>query len=153
MGIEIERKFLVEDESWKSEAGEGLVCKQGYMVSESEKTVRVRIMGENGYLTIKGATKGITRSEFEYPIPVEDAEAMLGLCGGLVEKTRFLILHAGMTWELDIFAGDNEGLVMAEIELESEDQLFEIPEWAGKEVSDDIRYFNGYLSKVPFTQW
>ncbi len=153
MGIEIERKFLVKDDSWRTVAGEGRLCKQGYICSGNGKTVRVRILGHRAYLTIKGPTKGITRSEFEYGIPVHDAEAMLLLCGNLVEKVRYIIPHAGLKWELDVFAGANEGLVMAEVELKSESQPFELPEWAGKEVSGDSRYYNAYLSQHPFSEW
>jgi adenylate cyclase len=153
MGIEIERKFLVEGESWKGVASEGLECRQGYLVSTKEKTVRVRRIGSQAFLTIKGASSGITRSEFEYEIPVQDAEAILKLCDHVVEKIRYLIEHDGMTWELDVFAGANAGLVMAEIELEAEDQLFVLPAWAGKEVSCDPRYYNAALSKHPFSQW
>lgn len=154
MAIEIERKFLVEDESWKDGSTEGLVCWQGYLASDKTKAVRVRILGEWACLTIKGATTGITRSEFEYEIPVSDAESMMELCGdAIVEKIRYRIAHGGMTWELDVFEGANAGLVMAEIELEIECQLFEIPPWAGEEVSGDPRYYNASLSKQPFTTW
>jgi adenylate cyclase len=154
MGIEIERKFLVKDDSWKAEASAGLVCKQGYLVSDGGKTVRIRVMGTKAFLTIKGATRGLSRSEYEYEIPVPDAEGMLQLCATApVEKTRYLIEHAGMTWELDVFAGRNSGLVMAEIELEAEDQPFELPGWAGDEVSRDRRYYNSYLAAMPYSNW
>lgn len=153
MGIEIERKFLVKDESWKSNVGEGLVCRQGYLLSGEGTTVRVRVLGNQGFLTIKGGTTNITRTEFEYEIPVADAESMLAMCGNLVEKTRYFIMHAGWQWELDVFVGENAGLVLAEIELESESQTIEIPEWAGQEVSGDVRYYNAYLARHPFNQW
>ncbi len=153
MGIEIERKFLVTDDSWKATAGEGLVCRQGYLCSGDGKTVRVRVIGEKAFLTIKGPTNGISRSEFEYDIPAGDAEALLALCGDPVEKVRYFIPYAGMVWELDVFSGANEGLVMAEIELESEGQSFALPAWAGEEVSGDFRYYNAYLAKHPFTGW
>jgi adenylate cyclase len=154
MGIEIERKFLVKNEAWKSDDLEGLRCRQGYLIAEKEKTVRIRIIGERAFLTIKGKTAGITRSEFEYEIPVQDAEALLELCGGaVIEKTRYFIECAGMTWELDVFAGDNTGLVMAEIELEAEDQRFILPPWAGKEVSSEMRYYNASLASHPFSEW
>lgn len=154
MGIEIERKFLVEGDAWTAVAGEGVLCRQGYLDSGKGTTVRVRIMGTHAYLTIKGATSGITRSEFEYEIPVPDAEELLALCGdAVVEKERYFIDHAGMTWELDVFSGANDGLIMAEIELESENQLFELPDWAGAEVSADPRYRNGYLARHPFRDW
>ena len=153
MGIEIERKFLVQDESWKASADEGLCCRQGYLSSGSGRAVRIRIIGERAFLTIKGPTDGIARSEFEYEIPVADAEAILPMCGNVVEKTRFLIDYAGMQWELDVFDGANRGLVMAEIELESADQAFELPGWAGREVSGDPRYYNAYLAEHPFREW
>jgi len=155
MGIEIERKFLVDGDDWKAVAGTGLDCKQGYLSAEQAgNTIRVRIMGEQAYLTIKGATSGITRSEFEYEIPVPDAAKILELYGGVVvEKVRYLIEHGGMVWELDVFSGANEGLVMAEIELESEEQEFDLPDWAGKEVSVDPRYYNACLARQPFTAW
>ncbi len=111
-------------------------------------------MGNQAYLTIKGATSGITRSEFEYEIPVSDAESMLALCGdAIVEKKRYFIEHAGMTWELDVFSGANDGLIMAEVELESEDQSFELPDWVGPEVSADPRYRNSYLARHPSREW
>ena len=152
MGIEIERKFLVEGDAWKAVAGEGLACRQGYLDSGQGTTVRVRIIGEEAFLTIKGATSGITRSEFEYEIPVADAAEMLALCGeAIVEKRRYFIEHVGMLWELDVFSGANTGLVMAEIELETEEQFFDPPEWAGSEVSADPRYRNGQLARHPFS--
>ena len=153
MAIEIERKFLVSNEAWRVSAPDGLPCKQGYLAADGARTVRVRIIGGTGYLTIKGATSNISRVEFEYEVPVAEAEAMLKLCENVVEKTRYLIPHAGMTWELDVFEGANEGLVMAEIELEAEDQAFEKPDWAGEEVSGDKRYYNAYLSRQPFSTW
>jgi adenylate cyclase len=153
MGIEIERKFLVKNESWKTAADDGRICKQGYLCSGKGRTVRVRAIGGRAFLTIKGPTRGISRSEFEYAIPVEEAEAMLQLCGDLIEKTRYLILHAGMQWELDVFSGSNAGLVMAEVELDSEDRAIELPDWAGEEVSGDVRYYNSNLSQHPFNSW
>jgi len=151
MGIEIERKFLVEGDGWRAAAGEGVACRQGYLDSGKGTTVRVRIIGEQAFLTIKGATSGITRSEFEYEIPVADASEMLALCGeAIVEKRRYFIEYADMTWELDVFSGSNAGLVVAEVELEAEDQLFELPPWAGPEVSSDPRYRNGHLARRPF---
>ena len=153
MGKEIERKFLVEGDAWKRAAQEGLPCRQGYLVADESKTVRVRIIGTRAFLTVKSKTSGISRSEFEYAIPVEDAESMLALCDQGVEKTRYLILHEGMTWELDVFEGANRGLVMAEIELTEESQSFALPSWIGKEVSSDPRYYNACLSKHPFSTW
>lgn len=154
MAIEIERKFLVADDSWKGAVHKSLVCKQGYLVSNSEKSVRIRVIGTKAFLTIKGATQGLSRSEYEYEIPVIDAEGMLQLCSAPpVEKTRHYIMHGGMTWELDVFEAANAGLVMAEIELTSEEQPFDLPPWVGKEVSGDERYYNGYLSKRPYSLW
>ncbi|MEA2068607.1 MAG: CYTH domain-containing protein [Verrucomicrobiota bacterium] len=150
MGVEIERKFLVKNDSWKDQAPEGRICRQGYMVSDRKRTVRVRIMGDQGYLTVKGATDGISRMEFEYEIDRSDAAYMLMLCETVVEKTRYLIEHQGMSWELDVFGGANTGLVMAEIELESENQPFSVPDWVGKEVSSDPRYYNANLARNPF---
>jgi adenylate cyclase len=154
MGIEIERKFLVKDGTWKAVASEGAVCRQGYLVSAEEKTVRVRVMGSQAFLTLKGKTSGITRPEFEYEIPMQDAEAILELCGNaVIEKTRYFIEYDGRTWELDVFAGANAGLVMAEIELETEGQSFLLPPWAGQEVSSEPRYYNAALAEHPFTEW
>ena len=153
MGIEIERKFLVKDGSWKEQSDEGLVCRQGYLASDRESTVRVRVIGDKGFLTIKGATYGLSRSEYEYEIPAIDAEGMLQFCRSMVEKTRYLIEHGGMTWEVDVFGGYNGGLVLAEIELESEDQEFDLPDWAGEEVSGDVRYYNSHLAQHPFRSW
>jgi CYTH domain-containing protein len=153
MGVEIERKFLVKSDDWKSGVGQALQCRQGYLALDKKKTVRVRVMGQQAFLTVKGATAGISRMEFEYEIDVPDAEYMLMLCEHVVEKTRHFIEYEGMTWELDVFEGENAGLVMAEIELESEEQPFALPDWAGNEVSDDVRYFNGYLSKYPYRTW
>jgi adenylate cyclase len=152
MGIEIEHKFLVKNESWRDSVHKERACRQGYLVADKTKTVRVRIIGEKAFLTVKGSTIGTSRPEFEYEIPVPDAEALLTLCGErIVEKTRFYVEHAGMTWEIDVFIGASEGLVVAEIELASEGQPFEIPSWAGEEVSDDVRYYNAYLALHPFS--
>ncbi len=153
MGVEIERKFLVKSDSWKAANPNGLHCKQGYLVADGKRTVRARIMGDVGYLTVKGATSSISRMEFEYEVDQPDAAYMLMLCDDVVEKTRYFVEHDGNTWELDVFEGANEGLIMAELELESEDQTFELPDWAGEEVSGDKRYYNAYLSRNPFKSW
>ncbi len=153
MPLEIERKFLVISDEWKDAVAESKVCRQGYIVTDEKKTVRVRVIGDQGFLTVKGATDGYSRMEFEYEIDLADANYMLMLCEQLVEKTRHYIQHGGLLWELDVFEGLNAGLVMAEVELESETQQFEKPAWAGEEVSEDERYFNGYLSKHPFSRW
>ncbi len=153
MGVEIERKFLV-DTSKLPPLPQPYTIKQGY-IAASNATVRVRIRDEKAFLTLKGMTTGISRSEFEYSIPHADAEAMLAqLCEKpYIDKKRYLLEHAGHTWELDIFEGENEGLVIAEIELTGEEEMFERPEWVTTEVSDDPRYRNAYLVKKPFKSW
>lgn len=154
MAKEIERKFLVkDDETWRSVKGE--IYRQGYLSTVKERTVRVRTIGSRGYLTIKGLTKGATRLEFEYDIPVEDARQMLDeLCERpLIEKTRRKIEQDDLTWELDEFFGENQGLVVAEVELQDEDQTFTKPPWIGQEVTTDPRYFNANLVNNPYSQW
>ncbi|MDH5857306.1 CYTH domain-containing protein [Lampropedia aestuarii] len=152
MALEIERKFLVTGEGWRSAPSERL--SQGYLCHEPERTVRVRIAGEQAFLTIKGITQGATRQEFEYPIPVADAQSLLALCGaGVIDKYRHRFVHAGKTWEVDAFLGDNQGLVVAEIELASEDEVFDKPDWLGEEVTHDARYYNANLSTLPFVHW
>jgi adenylate cyclase len=154
MGVEIERKFLVRGERWKV-AGKGMLLRQGYLCSDPERVVRVRIEGEHATLTIKGKNRGATRSEWEYPIPREDAQHLLdALCERpLIEKVRHRIAHAGMLWEIDEFLGENAGLVVAEIELTSEDQAFARPNWLGEEVTHDARYFNANLLRHPYSAW
>lgn len=153
MGQEIERKYLVKGDSWR-EGAQGTLYRQGYLAKDAERTVRVRVAGEKAFLTIKGRTRGVSRAEYEYAIPMEDAEELLALCDGpLVEKTRHEIVHAGLTWEVDEFHGDNDGLVMAEVELEREDIAIDLPAWAGAEVSHDPRYYNSSLSKRPYKFW
>jgi len=154
MGQEIERKFLVAGTSWKDGAASTLI-RQGYLSSTKERAVRVRVAGGKAFLTIKGATHGITRTEFEYPIPVDDAEAMLdALCERpLIEKTRWAVVFAGFTWEVDEFHGKNAGLVVAEVELPSADTTPQLPAWIREEVSLDPRYFNANLVKNPFNSW
>ncbi|MBK6763810.1 MAG: CYTH domain-containing protein [Micrococcales bacterium] len=154
MGVEIERKYLVVGDAWRAQVVSATRIVQGYL-ARGEVTVRARIRGDRAYLTIKGRSQGIARSEFEYEIPVPDAEAMLTELaeGPVVEKTRHLIDVGGHTWELDVFAGANEGLVMAEVELADADEQFDLPQWAGEEVSDDPRYYNVNLAREPFSQW
>lgn len=154
MGVEIERKFLLQGDAWRG-LGQAVLLRQGYLSSARERVVRVRIEGEQAMLTIKGANVGATRGEWEYPIPLADAVELLdGLCEQpLIEKYRHRIEHAGMVWEVDEFLGANAGLVVAEIELGSEDQPFEKPEWIGAEVSGDARYYNANLIRHPFSQW
>lgn len=153
MAKEIERKFLVNGDAWKR--SKGTLYRQGYLSTVKERTVRVRLEGERAVLTIKGITRGATRAEFEYEIPFEDAEQLLDdLCERpLIEKTRYKIEHAGLTWEVDEFLNENAGLVVAEVELESEDQQFDLPEWLGEEVTRDPRYYNANLVSHPFTKW
>ena len=154
MSLEIERKFLVADPTvLMGLQGERLV--QAYIAATGRATVRVRIAGEHAWLTLKGATKGISRRELEYSIPVADAELCLAeLCAdGIVSKTRYRIPHAGHVWEVDVFDGANAGLVLAEIELSSDDERFERPSWLGEEVSGDPRYFNSQLAERPFGSW
>jgi adenylate cyclase len=154
MGKEIERKFLVKGDSWRSLA-EGVPYRQGYLNTEKLRTVRVRTVGSEGFLTIKGITVGATRLEYEYKIPAGDAnEILTGLCEKpLIEKNRYTIPQGEFNWEIDEFFGDNEGLIVAEIELKEEKQAFERPEWIGEEVTGDPRYFNSNLTAHPFTKW
>jgi len=154
VGVEIERKFLVRNQDWKS-LGQGVLLRQGYLSSAPERIVRVRIEGDAAMLTIKGRTSGMTRSEWEYPIPMEDARAFLdNLCERpIIEKYRYRIPFQGMVWEVDEFLGENTGLVVAEVELESEQQAFARPEWIGEEVTHDARYFNANLLRHPYTKW
>jgi adenylate cyclase len=152
MGIEIERKFLVSGDGWRQ--GEGTRYSQGYLNRDAQRTVRVRIAGERAFLTVKGISKGATRSEFEYAIPTSDARQLLKLAEGpVIEKIRRIVVHEGSRWEVDEFLGDNKGLVVAEFELESEDQHFTRPDWLGREVTDDARYYNSSLSAHPFKDW
>lgn len=152
MAVEIERKFLVIGQPWLQVPG--VVFRQGYLNRDKARTVRVRVAGDAGVLTIKGVSIGATRAEFEYPIPLADAEALLALCDGpLVEKTRHVLSHEGTVWELDVFAGENAGLVVAEVELQSEDQVFARPDWLGDEVTQDARYFNSNLAAHPYCRW
>ena len=154
MAQEIERKFLLASDKWRSGA-EGRQYRQGYLSTDKARTVRVRIVGERGLLTIKGLTRGISRLEFEYDIPLEDATRLLDeLCHRpLIEKTRYVVTHGGLTWEIDEFHGDNAGLIVAEVELASEDQEIKLPEWVGAEVSGDARYYNSNLAQHPFSKW
>ena len=154
MAKEIERKFLIKDEAWRSLA-KGTMYRQGYLNSVKERTVRVRTVGDKAFLTIKGITVGATRAEYEYPIPFDDCNAMLDTLAEkpIIEKKRYKIPQGQFTWEIDEFFGENQGLIVAEIELESEDQKFDKPDWIGEEVTGDPRYFNSNLIKHPFTKW
>lgn len=152
MAIEIERKFLVVGDAWRDASA--VFYSQGYLNRDKARTVRVRIAGEEAFLTIKGISKGACRAEFEYPIPLWDARELLVLCEQpLIEKYRRKILHDGFVWEVDEFVGENAGLIVAEIELPAEDTVFTLPEWVGEEVTQDVRYFNSSLSKKPFSSW
>ena len=156
MNIEIERKFLVKDESFKSMATESHRLTQGYICKENGRTVRVRLWDDKGYLTIKGAgsASGMSRYEWEKEISAEDARDLFMLCqSGIIDKTRYIVPVDGKTFEVDEFYGENVGLVMAEIELESEDAAFTRPSWLGKEVTGDRRYYNSMLSVHPFSEW
>ena len=154
MALEIERKFLLKDSSWRNVVKTETAIKQGYLNSEIERTVRVRVLGGKGFLTIKGKTENLTRKEFEYEVPLEDAQEMISLCENpVIEKIRYTVLLDGLTWEIDEFFGINEGLVVAEVELESEDHQFVTPEWVGTEVSSDSRYYNSALLSNPYSTW
>ncbi|MDP7100613.1 MAG: CYTH domain-containing protein [Rhodospirillales bacterium] len=154
MAQEIERKFLITGEAWR-ELAKGTAYRQGYLSTVKERTVRVRTIDDKGFLTIKGITVGATRAEYEYEIPAGDANEMLDdLCEQpIIEKKRYKVPLDGFIWEIDEFGGVNEGLIVAEIELESEDQEFNKPDWIGDEVSGDPRYFNSNLIANPFTTW
>jgi len=150
----LERKFLVKDDSFKQE-GHSVYIHQGFISTQKERVVRVRIAGKKAYLTVKGISKGAERAEFEYRIPMRDAKYMLGhLCSGPgIEKNRYYINKEGFIWEVDEFLGDNAGLVIAEIELDSEDQEYPVPDWLGEEVTGDPRYYNSNLVEKPFRSW
>ena len=161
MPNEIERKFLVTSDDWRATAHEVVPMAQGYINDQASMesgaqraSVRVRVAGDRAFLNLKSSGAGHTRQEFEYPIPLEDGRALLALCvGGLIEKRRHHVHHAGHLWEVDEFLGDNAGLVVAEIELDAADQRFERPSWLGAEVTDDVRYYNLALASHPFTSW
>jgi adenylate cyclase len=154
MGKEIERKFLVKGNAWQNLA-EGTFYRQGYLSTIKERTVRVRTVGDKGYLTIKGIMVNATRAEYEYAIPVEDANEMLNtLCEQpLIEKTRYTINSGGLTWEIDEFTDENQGLMVAEVELNEVGQAIDLPEWIGEEVTGDPRYFNASLVAHPYSKW
>jgi adenylate cyclase len=154
VGIEIERKFLVRGDGWRA-LGQPVLLRQGYLSSDPARTVRVRIEGGQATLTIKGKSVGATRGEWEYPIPLEQAAELLDrLCEQpLIEKYRSRIAVGGHTWEVDEFLGANAGLIVAEIELAAEQESFALPDWAGEEVTGDVRYYNSSLIRLPFSQW
>jgi adenylate cyclase len=151
MPVEIERKFLVRSDDWRGDAGPGQRFCQGHLAKDGQASVRVRRASDKAYLTVKGSRSGITRAEFEYEIPVEHAEEMLEtLCvRPLLEKTRYCVVHDGLTWEVDVFSGPADGLVVAEIELSAADQPVSMPGWVGPEVTDDPRYRSSAIVKAP----
>ena len=161
MGIEIERKFLLASDGWRAQASRHVRMAQGYLndadavtTGRQHVSVRVRIAGDVAHLNIKSREAGPSRQEFEYPIPLHEAEALLALCvGGRIEKQRHYVTHAGHLWEIDVFDGDNAGLMVAEIELASEDEVFARPDWLGSEVTDQNRYYNLMLAERPFSHW
>ena len=154
MGKEIERKYLVTSRSFKKNASYVQEIRQGYLSIDEQKVVRLRTLDDKGFITIKSKVTDFTRNEFEYEIPKDEAiEMMQTLCPGLLEKTRYVVSFEGMKWEVDEFFNENQGLILAEIELESENQSFEKPSWLGKEVTQDYRYYNAYLSRHPFRKW
>lgn len=156
MNIEIERKFLVKNLNYKSESFEKKYIKQGYLNSDKNRTVRIRVSNNTGFITIKGKSNknGTSRFEWEKEITVTEAEELLLLCEPtIIEKTRYLIKVGYHTFEVDEFAGDNSGLVVAEIELNTEDEVFEKPDWLSKEVTGDLKYYNSNISKLPFINW
>jgi len=154
MPLEIERKYLVRNDSWRM-PGKGTRYRQGYLSTEPARNVRVRVGADRGFITVKGLTVNTTRLEYEYAIPVEDANEMLdALClKPIIEKVRYTIEHAGLLWEVDEFEGENAGLVVAEVELAEADQTILLPDWIGEEVTDDPRYYNASLIANPFTSW
>lgn len=153
MALEIERKFLLKGDDWR--IGQGTMYRQGYLNSDKNRNVRVRVINDRGYLTVKGISQGAARVEYEYKIPKAEADAMLdNLCEQpLIIKRRFKIDFKGFVWEVDEFFGDNQGLIIAELELENEDQVFTKPEWIGEEVTGDPKYFNANLIHCPYTTW
>ncbi len=161
MGTEIERKFLTTGDGWRDAAHAVIPMAQGYINDmgamdrgEQKASVRVRVQGDAAYLNLKSRELGHTRQEFDYPIPVADARALLALCvGGVIDKRRHLVRHEGHLWEVDEFLGDNAGLVVAEIELQHADAAFALPDWAGVQVTDSARYYNLALASRPYAQW
>lgn len=155
MATEIERKFLLVNNDWRKEITRQVLMRQGYLSGTEKASVRVRVAGDKASLNIKSATLNITRKEFEVDLPVDDAHEMLNLLceQPLIEKTRYYVPNGLHTWEIDVFSGDNDGLVVAEIELQDEQEPFNKPAWLGKEVSDDPRYYNVCLVKHPFCDW
>ena len=154
MGTEIERKFLLANDTWRKKIQKSTIIRQGFLNTAPERTVRIRQKGDKGFLTIKGKNEGIARQEFEYEIPLNEAQELLNMClPHLIEKERFIVLENDLIWEIDVFEGNNKGLIVAEVELENIAQTIILPAWVGQEVSDDIRYYNSNLSQHPFVNW
>lgn len=154
MAIEIERKYLLASEQWRAEVSRSQRMAQAYFANTETASMRVRIAGERAWLNIKGMTIGASRPEYEYEIPLADAEEQLTLCmPGQIDKTRHYVERDGLVWEIDEFHGDNSGLIVAEVELESEEQSITKPDWLGSEVTGDARYYNVMLAKTPYSQW
>ena len=154
--IEIERKFLVTSKAFKAEANQHYIIKQGFLNTNPERTVRVRIKDNEAFMTVKGKSSDnhLSRFEWEKTISIKDAEALLKLCEkGVIDKTRYEVIVGNHTYEIDVFECDNKGLVVAEVELSAEDEAFEKPEWLGKEVTGNVRYYNSQLSKNPYKNW
>ena len=154
MGIEIERKFLVNSDLWRDSVAQVQRIKQGYLQMDPERTVRVRLLNDHAFLTIKGKTKGLSRVEFEYEIPFEEGVQLLQLCTRPpIEKTRHCVEQGSLTWEIDVFEGNFDGLVMAEVELATEQEQVDLPDWVGQEVSDQARYFNSQMYASEQNSW
>lgn len=155
MAVEIERKYLVINDKWKSSVESEAVMKQAYLATVENASIRVRVAKGKAYLNIKSSTQGIRRSEYEYEIPVQDGEEMLLnlTAGSVIDKVRYKVRCGEHIWDLDVFHGENAGLVVAEVELNTEDEVFEIPVWAGEEVSGDPKYYNASLVKHPYCDW
>lgn len=153
--MEIEHKYLVRKDLWYAvHKTVGVNIRQGYLLTDPEKTIRIRITGTQAFLTIKGPSENATRAEYEYPIPITEAEELLQLCSNpVIEKTRYRIEYEGKTWEVDEFFGENEGLIIAEIELTSAEEKYTKPAWVGDEVTSDPRYYNAYIAQHPFAGW
>jgi adenylate cyclase len=155
MGLEIERKFRVAGDAWRAQVSQSTLLRQGYIANTARASVRVRLAGEAGWLSIKAMTRGLSRAEYEAAIPAQEANEMLDrLCEGpLIEKWRHIVIYQGNRWEIDEFLGENAGLVIAELELEAEDAVFARPSWLGLEVTHDERYYNFRLAEKPFRHW
>jgi adenylate cyclase len=155
MAIEIERKFLLQNENWRAYVSHSVIYKQGYLSSQATSSIRVRISDKQAWLNIKSATIGTQRAEYEYEIPLADAnEILANLClKPVIEKTRHFVTHENHLWEIDEFDGENSGLIVAEIELQSVDEFFVKPNWLGDEVTQDVRYYNNNLAREPYSQW